>query len=291
MPYAISQGGWIGLSFLLIFAVICCYTGILLRRCIDLDPSIVGYPDVGQVAFGTYGRIIVSVLLYFELFAVAAEFLILEGDNLTQLIAWKGIKLKYFELTPEQSFIIISSIVMLPTVWLRDLRLLAYISAGGVIACVTVFVATSWFGISHSGFTYQSGNLVNIQGLPIAVGLYAFCYCGHAVFPSIYCSMKDKTKFTHVRMCLMLIHNKQCAEFFIRENTKISLVFWTLTRIHKCLLCFREHLSIVQNLLPWKVTLVTFCKHRVLVATQINSIILVPFYTHTWVSVSACICM
>ena len=208
MPYAISQGGWIGLSFLLIFAVICCYTGILLRRCIDLDPSIVGYPDVGQVAFGTYGRIIVSVLLYFELFAVAAEFLILEGDNLTQLIAWKGIKLKYFELTPEQSFIIISSIVMLPTVWLRDLRLLAYISAGGVIACVTVFVATSWFGISHSGFTYQSGNLVNLQGLPIAVGLYAFCYCGHAVFPSIYCSMQDRKQFPHVRTCcLMLRYN------------------------------------------------------------------------------------
>ena len=201
MPYATSQGGWIGLGFLFIFAVICCYTGILLRRCIDLHPSIMGYPDVGQAAFGTYGRIIVSALLYFELFAVAAEFLILEGDNFTQLIDLNGIKIMGLTLTSEQSFIIISSIVMLPTVWLRDLRLLSYISAGGVIASVTVFAATTWYGISDSSFTYHSGNLINIHGLPIAVGLYAFCYCGHAVFPNIYCSMGDKTKFTRVRMC------------------------------------------------------------------------------------------
>ena len=191
------------MSFLLIFAVVCCYTGILLRRCIDLDPSITGYPDIGQVAFGKYGRIIVSSLLYVELFALSAEFLILEGDNLTQLIAWKGINLKYFELSPEKSFIIVSSLVMLPTVWLRDLRLLSYISAGGVIACVTLFVATSWYGISTSGFTYQSGNLVNLQGLPIAVGIYAFSFCGHAVFPSIYCSMRDRKQFSNVRMPLM----------------------------------------------------------------------------------------
>ena len=94
MPYAVAQGGWTGLSFLLIFAVVCCYTGVLLRRCIDLDPSIMGYPDVGQVAFGKYGRIIVSALLYFELFAVSAEFLILEGRqfNTTRCLERNQIK-------------------------------------------------------------------------------------------------------------------------------------------------------------------------------------------------------
>lgn len=202
MPYALLQGGWIGLSFLLIFAVICCYTGILLCRCINFDPSITGYPDVGDAAFGKYGRIIVSSLLYLELFVVAAGYLILEGDNFAQLIAWKGIKAKYLNLNAEQSFIVISSIIMLPTVWLRDLRLLSYISAGGVIACVTLLMATASFGISDTGFTHHSGNLVNLQRFPIAVGLYAFCYCGHAVFPSIYCSMKDKTKFPHVSSLL-----------------------------------------------------------------------------------------
>jgi vesicular inhibitory amino acid transporter len=202
MPYAVAQGGWMGLSFLLMFAVICCYTGILLRRCIDSHPSIMGYPGMGQAAFGTYGRLAVSTLLYLELFAVASEFLILEGDNFAQLIDWSGIEIMHFDLTAQQSFIIILSVLMLPTVCLRDLRLLSYISAGGVIACITVFAATVWYGISDSGFTYRSGNLWNVQGLPIAVGLYAFCYCGHAVFPNIYCSMEDKTKFNHVRKCL-----------------------------------------------------------------------------------------
>lgn len=204
MPYAVSEGGWIGLSFLLIFAAVCCYTGVLLRRCLDLDRQILGYPDVGQAAFGKSGRIFISGLLYFELFAVAVEFLILEGDNLTQLFPWEGLNFGFLRLTSEQSFLILSAAVMLPTVWLRDLSLISYISAGGVVACVTVLVAVAWVGIFDVGFTHP-GHVLNVQGFPIAVGLYAFCYCGHAVFPNIYCSMRDRKKFSHVLIvCFVL---------------------------------------------------------------------------------------
>ena len=62
-PYAAKQGGWLGLSILLIFAVLSFYTGILLRACLDSEPGLETYPDIGQAAFGTGGRIAISVSL------------------------------------------------------------------------------------------------------------------------------------------------------------------------------------------------------------------------------------
>lgn len=60
-PYAVKEGGWAGLSILFIFGVLSFYTGMLLRYCLDSQPGIVTYPDIGQAAFGTTGRIFVSV--------------------------------------------------------------------------------------------------------------------------------------------------------------------------------------------------------------------------------------
>ncbi|CAM6112242.1 unnamed protein product [Calypogeia fissa] len=72
-PYALAQGGWLSMVFLLLFAVICVYTGILLRRCLDTDSAILTYPDIGQAAFGRKGRLLVSVLLYFELYCITVD--------------------------------------------------------------------------------------------------------------------------------------------------------------------------------------------------------------------------
>jgi len=66
-PYAAKEGGWFGLSVLFLFAIISFYTGLLLRSCLDSDPELETYPDIGQAAFGTTGRIAISVSLPFML--------------------------------------------------------------------------------------------------------------------------------------------------------------------------------------------------------------------------------
>jgi hypothetical protein len=60
-PYAIQQGGWLGLVILGVFAVLAWYTGVLLRRCLDSTDGLQTYPDIGHAAFGTTGRIAISV--------------------------------------------------------------------------------------------------------------------------------------------------------------------------------------------------------------------------------------
>ena len=60
-PYALQQGGWGSLVLLFSFAAICCYTGLLLKHCIDAHPGLLTYPDIGWAAFGHTGRLIISV--------------------------------------------------------------------------------------------------------------------------------------------------------------------------------------------------------------------------------------
>lgn len=60
-PYAIKEGGWLSIFLLFMFGMITCYTGILLKRCLDSSSSIQTYPDIGQACFGISGRIWMAV--------------------------------------------------------------------------------------------------------------------------------------------------------------------------------------------------------------------------------------
>ncbi|RZB44560.1 Amino acid transporter AVT1C isoform C [Glycine soja] len=193
-PYAAKVGGWLGLSILVIFAIISFYTGLLLRSCLDSEPELETYPDIGQAAFGTTGRIAISIVLYVELYACCIEYIILEGDNLSSLFPSAHLNLGGIELNSHTLFAVITTLAVLPTVWLRDLSILSYISAGGVVASILVVLCLLWVGIEDVGF-HSKGTTLNLATLPVAVGLYGYCYSGHAVFPNIYTSMANPNQF------------------------------------------------------------------------------------------------
>lgn len=60
------------------------------------------YPDIGQAAFGGAGRMLVSVLLYMELFCCCVDFLILEGDNLSAVFPTAGAAIAGHKLSAKQ---------------------------------------------------------------------------------------------------------------------------------------------------------------------------------------------
>jgi len=72
-------------------------------------------------------------------------------------------------------------------------------SVGGIFATVLVALCLFWVGTMEQVVGYKPGKKVlDFANLPVSVGLYSFCFAGHAVFPNIYSSMKEPSKFPSV---------------------------------------------------------------------------------------------
>ncbi|KAI9117298.1 hypothetical protein K1719_011464 [Acacia pycnantha] len=128
MPYSISQGGWLSSIMLPVQAMLFWYTGLHLHRCLDGRPLIKSYPDIAEEAFGYKGRAIVSTIIYLELFLVGTALIILEGDNLEKLFPNMSFKASGLKISGKQGFVLLTTLVILPTTWLRNLGVLAYVS-------------------------------------------------------------------------------------------------------------------------------------------------------------------
>ncbi|XP_076957368.1 amino acid transporter AVT1C-like [Bidens hawaiensis] len=205
-PYAVKEGGWVGLFLLFLFGVLSFYTGILLRHCLDSQPGLETYPDIGQAAFGTTGRLIISIILYVELYACCVEYIILESDNLSSLFPNAHLSFGGFILSAHYLFAIMIALAVLPTVWLRDMSVLSYISAGGVIASILVAICLFWVGlVDNVGYQIETTKALNLSSFPVAIGLYGYCYSGHAVFPNIYTSMAKRSQYPMVLLASFCI--------------------------------------------------------------------------------------
>ncbi|KAL2898569.1 Amino acid transporter AVT1I, partial [Bienertia sinuspersici] len=198
VPYALASGGWLSLVLLFAIAITAFYSGLLIKRCMEMDSSITSFPDIGERAFGNIGRTIVSVFMCAELYLVVTGFLIVEGDNLHNLFPQMKISGCGIQIGGRESFVIIVALLITPSVWLRNLSILSYISATGVLASAVIILSILWVG-AFDGIGFQSkGEFLNLSGIPTAVSLYGFCYCAHPVFPTLYNSMKKSTTSTRV---------------------------------------------------------------------------------------------
>ncbi|KAL1188685.1 Amino acid transporter AVT1J [Cardamine amara subsp. amara] len=199
IPYALASGGWISILFFILIGVTTWYTGLLLQRCLKLDPMIRSYPEIAEKAFGKKGGFLVSFFIYIELFLVATAILILEADNMYHMFPNAAIRFhECLILDKKHLFIVIASLIVIPTMWLEKQDFLSYISAGGILVSCILVASIFWIGaIENVGFK-NKGVLVNWQGVPTAVSLYLVCYTAHPVFPTIYNSMKNKSHFPKI---------------------------------------------------------------------------------------------
>ncbi|KAL4581765.1 hypothetical protein LXL04_006293 [Taraxacum kok-saghyz] len=133
-----------------------------------------------------------------ELYLVATCFLILEGDNLSNLFPDMEFDIYGIHIGSKSGFIVIVAIIILPTSWLNNMSIFSYVSANGVLASVIILCAIFWAG-GFDGIGFQeNGDIVKWNGVPSAISLYAFCYCAHPVFPTLYTSMKNRRQFSKV---------------------------------------------------------------------------------------------
>ncbi|PKU80245.1 Lysine histidine transporter-like 3 [Dendrobium catenatum] len=198
MPYALSKGGWLGLAALFIISIICMYTVMLLRYCMDFNPLIQSYPDIGQLAFGNKGRFIMALLMHIELYFVAIGLLVIEGDNISRI--FPGVEVHIFGVIFEgkKVFILLSSLFVLPTTWPSNFRVLSYLSMASFLVFLFLLALILWIGEFQGVGFNQKGVILNWSQMPATLSIFIFSFGGHPIMPTIYSSMKDQKKFSKV---------------------------------------------------------------------------------------------
>ncbi|KAK9064704.1 hypothetical protein SSX86_016086 [Deinandra increscens subsp. villosa] len=207
------------------------FTAVLIKRSMDIDPTIKTYPDIGHRAFGRPGRFIVLVTMNLELYLVATAFLILEGDNLSHLFPDIHFHLFGMHMDSKKSFVLIVTAIILPTTWLRNLRILSYISATGVMSSFIILGSIIWIGKFDGAGFEEKGQVVNWKGIPSALSLYVFCYGAHPLFPTLYTLMRRKRQFSKVLLfsfglCTMIYASMGVVGYLmfgVKVNSQVTL--------------------------------------------------------------------
>lgn len=192
LPLGLKYSGWaLGIPMLSLFALTTFFTAELLSRCLDTDPSLISYGDLGYASFGTTGRAIISLLFSLDLLGSGVSLFILFGDSLNAL--FPQISVTQFKL---YGFILISPLSFVPLNILSNVSLLGIGSTIG-----TVFV------ILFCGLIKQTspGSLItpsktalwpdNFHDFCLSIGLLTACWGGHAIFPNLKNDMRHPYKF------------------------------------------------------------------------------------------------
>ncbi|KAL6534659.1 hypothetical protein OROGR_013334 [Orobanche gracilis] len=178
-PYTVKEAGWASLLVLVLFAFICCYTATLLRHCFESIEGLLTFPDMGEAAFGKWGRILISEtgVMNKEIddvntkinHIVLGTICFLRGiyhigrDNLTRIFPETSLNIFGFQLDSMHLFAILSVLLILPTALLKDLRLISYLSASGVIATIVVVLCLLFIGTTNGVGFHHSGKLIRYE--------------------------------------------------------------------------------------------------------------------------------
>ncbi|KAM7486388.1 hypothetical protein LguiA_002397 [Lonicera macranthoides] len=198
-PYALQRGGWSSAFLLVGLGAICAYSSHLLGKCLDRNPKSKNYNDIGHNAFGSRGRILAASFIYMEIFMALVSYTISLHDNLNTVFLGTHFNyLKWTELSTSHVLTVIAVLVALPSLWLRDLSSISFLSSGGILMSLLIFGTVAWTAIFGGVKANKRIPVIQIDNIPDISGLYIFSFAGHIVFPNIHNAMQDPSKFTKV---------------------------------------------------------------------------------------------
>ena len=237
-----------------------------------MRPPVKSFPDIARSAFGESGCIFLSIVLYFELFSCLCIFFISIGDHLHTL----------FPMISTTTHMVITAIcTVLPTVVLRTPRLLSYLSMIGTFSTVAVVFAVVFAAVfegdisasvaqgsrkrlleeatTDSAGGHQSMHTFwRTSGLPMSMGLIAYCFSGHAIVPSIYSSMQRPQDFERMIDVTFLIVGAAClavgfSGYYMFGDAVLDQVTLSLEE--------NSSAVVAMKILTWLIILTSFSKY------------------------------
>ena len=197
LPYAVLHGGVATLTALVIVSAICCYTGIIMVQCLYGESSMSGEPkarlrssieELGEACWPGVGRKVVLALQNTELLMLSSSYLVLCGSFLDY--AFPSLPLTKIVWS------CIGAVVVLPTVFIKSLSNVAWLSLIGIVSVLVQVGSVLWYGISHSpAWQLNSIPLWTPEGIPVAFGIIIFSNAAHSILPRLEGDMSNKGNF------------------------------------------------------------------------------------------------
>lgn len=193
LPLGLKYSGWIlGIPMLALFALGTLFTADLLSRCLDTDPSLISYGDLGYASFGPVGRALISLLFSLDLLGAGVSLFILFGDSLNAL--FPSISITQFKLI---GFLLICPLSFVPLSILSNVSLLGIISTLGTI--LIIILCGLWKRTSPGSLIHPNPTAwwpEDFKSFCLSIGLLSACWGGHAIFPNLKNDMRHPKSFT-----------------------------------------------------------------------------------------------
>ena len=195
VPYALKEGGITALVMFIIIPIIMWYIGTVLIECLyDEDEqgnrrrARSGYKDLGDVLLPKYGGYIMSCFIQLDLFLTAVSYLVLFGSVMHH-------DLPSVPVT-ERMWIGIAGGLVLPTVFIKSLSQVAWLSATSVIALTAIVLYVLWYGAANTNEWNLRTILVwDTEGVVTSLPILLVSYFAYPIIPSVEGSMANKKKF------------------------------------------------------------------------------------------------
>ncbi|XP_078344517.1 vesicular inhibitory amino acid transporter-like [Oculina patagonica] len=195
LPYVIAHSGLVAIAALLVVPLITYYTGAILIDCL-YEKNEAGervrirsnYKELGRACWPRFGATIVAAVQLIELFLLASLYLVLCA-SLTSSI-FPGLPLS------DKVWMLIAAAIGLPTIFVKNLSQVAWLSLLSVIALLVAVIAVLAFGIAHhSTWDVKTILVWDVNEMPIALAIIIFSYICHPVLPGVEASMDNTSQF------------------------------------------------------------------------------------------------
>ena len=194
IPKALSDSGWSGVIIILAMAGASAYTAVLLGRCLviirERHVEYRGhvrrpYPAIGQTAFSSTCRCLITVFVDITVFGICVAYLLLVSENISHMVARLGVRISYFY------WLVAVAMVLCPLSWFGSPKDFCFIAVSAAVAtglaCVIILIQMARDAQQVPPAFHAP---VRFKMILMAFGTISLGFGGHPGIPTILADMK-----------------------------------------------------------------------------------------------------
>ncbi|XP_070575496.1 vesicular inhibitory amino acid transporter-like [Ptychodera flava] len=237
LPYTVKQSGVASLFTIAGVLILGNYTSKILVDCLYEEEQTDGpggekrkrrvrnsYSDVAEACWNRWGNFLLNIITIVDVTAVATLYLELSGSLLVDTFPMAGLS--------KLSWICLSALAVLPTVFFKNLTRISYLSLLAVMAIGAMLFSVVWYSFERSiRWDIDSIPSFEIEKFAISFSVILFNFGTQFVMPGVEESMRERNKFgrmvnlTYIAVALINILYALFAFLTFRENTQEFITY------------------------------------------------------------------